>query len=275
MRLRNGARFIVCVVASLAAACATAREPAKPVARAAEPSSVGHRPAAPREADATPSTASPAVAGSETSDRELGHPASDLETSAPDALSELGSATFRGDEREVDALLRRGADVNQRERDGATALSLALSNYHDEPKCCERAEQRRLAQMTQRAQSKLRIARTLIEHGADVTAADGLDLTPLHHAMMAYGPEEDVIAIIELLIAHGADVNRRAQPYGRSPLEWAIGQSPERVACVLRHGADPSIVTHEGQTLLQLAETRGDPSIIEQLRSALADRARK
>jgi hypothetical protein len=49
---------------------------------------------------------------------------------------------------------------------------------------------------------------------------------------------------MELLIAHGADVNRGARQYGRSPLEWAIGKSPERVACLLSHGADPSLVTH-------------------------------
>jgi uncharacterized protein len=201
--------------------------------------------------------------------------ASQPEPAEPDSLSELGAAAFSGDERKVDALLTRGADVNQRERDGATALTLALGTYQDEPKCCEHAAKQRLAQTTDRAQRKLRIARTLVEHGADVTTADRLDLTPLHYAVVAHGREPDVIAIMELLIARGADVNRRTQPYGRSPLEGAIRKSPERVSCLLRHGADPSIVTHEGKTLLEVAEARGNASIVEQLKLALAERARK
>jgi ankyrin repeat protein len=159
--------------------------------------------------------------------------------------------------------------------DCTRALIAALSNYHDEPKCCDQSEQRRLEQIAQRAQRKLRIARRLIEHGAGVRVPDRLDLTALHHAVMAYGPEQDVIAIMEVLIARGADVNHRAQPYGRSPLEWAIDKSPARVACLLRHGADPSMITHEGKTLLQVAEARGDERIVEQLRSALAERTSK
>jgi ankyrin repeat protein len=261
------------VIACLAVACATTRESAKPVGPVAVPSSVEPNAAAPIE----PETATPSAArtSSATAGLAVSAPASELDTSEPSPLSELGAAAFSGDEPTIDALLARGADVNQRERDGATALSLALSNYHEEPECCEHAEQRRQAQMTQRALRKLRIARTLIEHGADVTVFDRLDLTPLHHAVMASGPESEVTAIMELLIARGADVNRRAEPYGRSPMEWAIGKSPDRVACLLRHGADPSMVTYEGKTLLQIAEAHGDARTVEQLRAALPERTRK
>lgn len=262
---------VACFIASLTVACATASEPAKTVTPAGS-SSVARQPAAPLEPEAPAPNAGNAGTGPETPARDLGTPASGLDTSEPDSLSELGSAAFSGDARKIEALLERGADVNQREPGGSTALALALSNYHAEPKCCEQAEQRRREQMSERAQRKLRIARTLIEHGADVTLPDRLDLTPLHHAVMAYGPEQEVVSIMQLLIAHGADVNRQAQPYGRSPLEWAIGRSPERVACLLRHGADPSVVTYEGKTLLQVAEARGDARIVEQLRAALAVR---
>jgi Ankyrin repeats (3 copies) len=277
VRRRTRLRSVAWLCALLAVACATAHESAKPAATAVVAPSLEPQPAAPTEPEATSMTAAigPTGAEPEASVPGLEASQSELESSEPDSLSELGVAAFMGDGRKVDALLAGGADVNRRERLGATALTLALGNSQDEPKCCEHAERQRLAQMMVRAQRKLRIARTLVEHGADVTGSDRLDLTPLHYAVMAHGREPDVIAIMELLIAHGADVNRRTQPYGRSPLEWAIEGSPERVACLLRHGADPSIVTHEGKTLLEVAEARGNASIVEQLKLALAERARK
>lgn len=192
------------------------------------------------------------------------------DASEPDTLSELATASFAGDERKVDALLAHGVDVNRRERKGATALMLALASYVAEPECCEQSRKRRLQQVTEREQRKLSIARKLIEHGADVTVSDKMDLTPLHYAVMSNGREASVIEVMELLIARGADVNRRSQPYGRTALEWAVERSPERVEFLLRNGADARLVTHEGKTLLEVAEARGDERTVRELKAALA-----
>jgi ankyrin repeat protein len=142
----------------------------------------------------------------------------------------------------VRALIKKGADVNTAEGDGATALHWAA--YRDD----------------------LAIADALLRAGARVNAANDLGATPLWAASLngsasmvrrllqaGANPNAALLAgetpvmvasrsgnadIVAQLIAKGANVNARAAR-GQTALMWAVSQRhPEVVKVLLAHGAD-------------------------------------
>jgi ankyrin repeat protein len=85
----------------------------------------------------------------------------------------------------IETLLDHGANSNYPDRGGFPSLIAALST--DRP-------------------DRLELVRLLLSRGAD-TAERGLnDWTPLHYAV-----SRDDVAAIELLVAHGADINARTR----------------------------------------------------------------
>jgi ankyrin repeat protein len=90
-------------------------------------------------------------------------------------------------------------------------------------------------------------ARTLLDRGAD---ADG---GALHAAAGSTRLE-----LVRLLLAAGADVNRRDPDTGRAPLHAAVaagggGDAPEVVAVLLDAGADVNATTNDGASALDIS----------------------
>ena len=112
---------------------------------------------------------------------------------ASDGFTPLGLAVFFGQPRAVHVLLDAGADVNLASRDSMKVTPLASAS----------------------AARQLEIARTLIEHGADVNARASGDFTPLHEAAAS-----GKLDFAELLIEHGADVSAQTTD-GKTPLDYA------------------------------------------------------
>lgn len=112
---------------------------------------------------------------------------------ATDGFTVLGLATFFGHAETVDALLAAGAEVNAayRETMKLTPLGSAI------------------------AVGRTDIARTLIDHGANVNAKAENDLTPLHTAT-ARGNIESAT----LLLDHGAEINATTKD-GKTPSDYA------------------------------------------------------
>jgi ankyrin repeat protein len=90
-------------------------------------------------------------------------------------------------------------------------------------------------------------AKLLLERGA------GADTGALHFA--AGGAR---LTLVRLLLAAGADVNRRDPATGRTPLHAAIaagpgGDAPEIVRVLLDNGADVNATTHDGASALDMS----------------------
>ena len=109
---------------------------------------------------------------------------------------DIHQAAEEGNIEAVKQHLADGADVNAKNRSGATAM-------HSTP-LCEAA-----------GGGHKEVAELLIERGADVNAWDKRGKTPLHNAAW-----KGHVEIAKLLITKGADVNAKADK-GRTPLDWA------------------------------------------------------
>ncbi|XP_074780116.1 ankyrin repeat and SOCS box protein 6 isoform X1 [Athene noctua] len=100
-------------------------------------------------------------------------------------------------------------------------------------------------------------AEILLEFGADLSFEDPVTYyTPLHIAVLRNQPD-----MVELLVHHGADINRRDRIHESSPLDLA-SEEPERLPCLQRllqlgadvnaadkNGADVRATTKDGDTV--------------------------
>lgn len=88
--------------------------------------------------------------------------------------------------------------------------------------------------------------------------------TPLHMAARL-----GHCAVVEVLLAHGADVNARAHNgLANTPLLWAVmGRQTEMVTLLLARGADVNAANTAGSTPLHKAAIEGNDSLVRLLLS--------
>lgn len=138
-------------------------------------------------------------------------------------------------------LLTEGADPNWRNVEGWTPLIIAAAQGH------------------------LEVVIVLLEAKADPNARNSYGRTPLMYAS-SYGRD----AIVEKLLAAGADLNIAPtdQTGWTAIVAAAAGGHASTVELLLRHGADPTIKTKNGQTALDLARTQGHVRVVQVLQAA-------
>lgn len=109
----------------------------------------------------------------------------------------------------------------------------------------------------------LDVARYLAERGADINtpATNGTGYNALTGAVAS-----GHLAIVQWLLASGANVNYRYSA-GYSPLLTAAANGNVAVVrLLLEHGADAAAKTNDGKTALVLAEERKHPEVVDILR---------
>jgi ankyrin repeat protein len=146
----------------------------------------------------------------------------------------LRKACIRGDLPEIERLLNRGADVNARNKSGATPLLLAV--HRD---------------------GNMDAVHWLLKAGADVNKADFSGNTPL---IAAVRPGE--LQTVATLVEHRASINV-ANSDGDTPLtNAATWGSVDVVRYLLQHGADPLMTDGVGLLAADLARQHGHAAIV-------------
>ena len=139
--------------------------------------------------------------------------------------------------------IAEGADVNEPQGDGATALHWASHR------------------------NGLESAALLLDAGADVNSANALGATPLWLAAL-----NGSSPMVEQLLEAGGDPNVELK-MGETPLMAAARSGDERSASLLlEHGADANLSERErGQTALMWAAAQGHPAVVQVLVESGAD----
>jgi hypothetical protein len=109
------------------------------------------------------------------------------------------------------------------------------------------------------------VVELLLAHGADVNAKAKNGITPLHMAVMVGGKD-----VVELLLAKGAAVNARDQS-DATPLHNAAMAGKDAVELLLSKGAEVNAKDFFGRTPLQVAFQAANKDVIKLLLDKGAD----
>jgi uncharacterized protein len=154
----------------------------------------------------------------------------DVNAPEPDGTTAIAWAVRQGDTDMVDRLIRAGADVKASNRYNVTPLSLACLN------------------------GDAAVIEKLLKAGANVNAKGQEDETPLMTVARAGNVEA-----AKVLLAHGATVDAREKWHGETALMWAAAEKhPAMIEELIAHGADvnavSTVVNWERQTTAEPRE---------------------
>jgi cytohesin len=107
-----------------------------------------------------------------------------------------------------------------------------------------------------------------LEYGANPNLRNKTGSTPLHDAALK-GTRE----VIELLLAHAAEINARNREDGATPLHFAASFGRlDAVKALVEHGADTGLKTGKDSTALQLAAENGFTDVVAFLKTVRPSR---
>ncbi|USO00813.1 MAG: ankyrin repeat domain-containing protein [Alphaproteobacteria bacterium] len=152
--------------------------------------------------------------------------------------NQLLNRSARGDVSGVVELLNAGVDVDFRNREGETALVMAIKK------------------------GNLNVVRNLIDAGSEIDAPNKLGQTALILAAMC---KHDTSKIVQELIDAGATVDKQDKD-GGTALMWAAASGHlDVVKALIRNGADVNIQDKAGGTALMWAAGNGHLGVVKAL----------
>ena len=160
--------------------------------------------------------------------------------------------------RDIQKAIKKGADTNERDYKGRTALMEASSKGDTEiaklllksgANVNLKDQEKKTALMVATEKGHLEIVNLLLQQGADVHEGDQNERTALIYAVL-YQDEK----FVKPLIQAGADVNSKEAVYGYSALFLAASHAKAEVAkALLQQGADANARNNEGRSVLMAA----------------------
>jgi ankyrin repeat protein len=188
-----------------------------------------------------------------------------------DGRTALISAAARGDLEIVNLLVRRGADVNVKDKRQYTALFHAIEAMYDDvalvlmsqPSLDPNVQGKNgtTALISYVWQDRKDAVEKLLERGANVNAQDADGDAPLHGAA-----QNGNVEILNLLLDKGADPNVKNR-LGGTPLMWAAVFGNENAAKrLLERGANPALKDADGMTALDWARQNKRESVVRLLK---------
>ncbi|HVF43801.1 MAG TPA: ankyrin repeat domain-containing protein [Pyrinomonadaceae bacterium] len=199
------------------------------------------------------------------------------EATRRETCTPLMRAAESGTAEAVKALISEGADVNAKPYHGMTALMLAagegrlevvkllLAAGADANAVVVTPHAGAFTPLTYGARSRDRdVVLALIDAGAQVNPKNLCFLTPLASVSIGSGD----VAMIETLLAKGADINLKACGGVTALMLAASDGSPEVVKKLIASGADVNAQTDRGETALSMAAEAGRAENVKVLKRA-------
>ncbi len=167
----------------------------------------------------------------------------------------------------VKHLLRAGADPNMTDNTGHTAAQLALRSNHPDIASLIKNWSSGEGFLYAVEHNDLEGVQNALSSGADpgryYRLSDGSMTTPLYEAIIHTDSEE----VVEVLLSKGADFNTRVNGYFPLYQAASLGET-QVVQDLLNHGANPSVRSDNGKTPLDKAKDNGHDDIVRLLRSS-------
>ena len=106
---------------------------------------------------------------------------------------------------------------------------------------------------------RVEAARFMIDHGIDIEGLNEENRSYLHHFPRTVHWYDRYLEVAELVIDHGADLNRRENMQNLTPLGWAVKwNNLDYASLLLQKGAKPNLPDDEaGITPLAIAYNKG------------------
>jgi ankyrin repeat protein len=176
-------------------------------------------------------------------------------------------AASKGYIKEIDRLIKKGADINAETMEGCTPLVLAVSNNQPEAANLLIRYGSDVNKITAAYETPLliavknqneEIAEALIRAGAEIDFSDIHDATALHYASI-YG----YFQLVDMLLYYDASIDKKTTD-GITPLTASIWAGNADVADLLiQHGANMESRDNEGFTPFLMAAFNGDTLLMD------------